>query len=51
LELDTSKLGEFDFIKRPTTLQEIKGVEKLMDFKHDLQKISKSFLTQLEEKK
>jgi hypothetical protein len=47
-----SKFGDFDLsMKGLANSQEIKDAEKLPDFKHDMQKINKSCLKQLEEKK
>ncbi len=40
-----------DFPIRPTSMEEIKYMEKLMRFKHDMKNISKAHLKYLEEKK
>ncbi len=53
LEVDHAlKFGDFDLSMRGlASLQEIRDVEKLLDFKHDMQEIRKSCLKQLKEKK
>ncbi len=40
-----------DLPPRPTSKEEIKDVEKLLDFKNDMRKIDKAQLKHLEEKK
>jgi hypothetical protein len=40
-----------DFPIRPTSMEEIRYMEKLMKFKHDMKNISKAHLKHLEETK
>jgi hypothetical protein len=47
----TIGFGKSILTTRPTNMEEIKDVEKLLDFKNDLQKIGEAGLKQLEDKK
>ncbi len=47
----TIGFGKSILTTRPTIMEEIKDVEKLLDFKNDLQKIGEASLKQLEDQK